>query len=256
MPLTLSATVRGPLKAYGTGYWDYFLADECIVRIKMLSGLANATTTTDSDAIAREVSRSRRNRTLVWGTFLVLAATPAVSLDAALGAPVFTTTVLVIMATAYYAKILRYKGGIPKDEGSGFSLSGDIASVSSEKAIMPTVVGYKVGPNHWFVRRSFLTFDCFHARNIVWAYERRVRHMLYGIVPLYSEYHLLLKLDSGREITKRYSKGNVGVAMNFIQNTAPWAVFGYSKELDEVWRKRRDAFLAGVNERRRAFVLA
>ncbi|TLX99134.1 MAG: hypothetical protein E6K90_07785, partial [Thaumarchaeota archaeon] len=106
--MTLSATVRGPLKAYGTGYWDYFLADECIVRIKMLSGLANATTTTDSDAIAREVSRSRRNRTLVWGTFLVLAATPAVSLDAALGAPVFTTTVLVIMATAYYAKILRY----------------------------------------------------------------------------------------------------------------------------------------------------
>ena len=43
MPLTLSATVRGPLKAYGTGYWDYFLADECIVRIKMLSGLAYTT---------------------------------------------------------------------------------------------------------------------------------------------------------------------------------------------------------------------
>jgi len=225
-------------------------------RNSRVMSLANATTTTDSDAIAREVSRSRRNRTLVWGTFLVLAATPAVSLDAALGAPLFTTTVLAIMATAFYAKVLRYKGRIPKDEGSGFSLAGDIASVSSKKATIPTVVGYKVGPNHWFVRRSFLTFDCFHARNIVWAYERRVRHMLYGIVPLYSEYHLLLKLDSGREITKRYSKGNVGVAMNFIQNTAPWAVFGYSKELDEVWRKRRDAFLAGVNERRRAFVLA
>ncbi|TLY13412.1 MAG: hypothetical protein E6K84_04380, partial [Thaumarchaeota archaeon] len=120
--------------------------------------MANATTTTDSDAIAREVSRGRRNRMLVWGTFLVLAATPAVSLDAALGAPLFTTTVLAIMATAFYAKVLRYKGRIPKDEGSGFSLSGDIASVSSEKATIPTVVGYKVGPNHWFVRRSFLTF--------------------------------------------------------------------------------------------------
>ena len=217
------------------------------------TSLANATT--ESDAIAREVSRSRRNRTLVCGTFLVLATMLSAWLDIALGAPVFTTTVLAITALVYYAKVFRSKGRIPK-EGNGFSLSGDIASVSSKKATIPTVVGYKVGPNHWFVRRSFITFDCFHARNIVWVYEKRVRHMLYGIVPLYSEYHLLLKLDSGREIMKRYSKGDVGVAMNFVQNTAPWAVFGYSKELDELWRKRRDAFLAGVNERRRAFALA
>src|SRR5713226_7019285 len=89
--------------------------------------LANATT--DSDAIAREVSRSRRNRTLVWGAFLVLAATPAAWLDIALGAPVFTTIVLAIMALAYYSKVFRYKGRIPRDEGNGFSLSGDIASV-------------------------------------------------------------------------------------------------------------------------------
>ena len=109
------------------------------------TSLANATT--ESDAIAREVSRSRRNRTLVCGTFLVLAIMPSAWLDIALGAPVFTTTVLAITALVYCAKVFRYKGRIPK-EGNGFSLSGDIASVSSKKATIPTVVGYKVGPNH------------------------------------------------------------------------------------------------------------
>ena len=35
--------MSGPLKAYGTGYWDYFFTDEGVVRIKMFSGLAYAT---------------------------------------------------------------------------------------------------------------------------------------------------------------------------------------------------------------------
>jgi len=43
MPLILSASVSGPLKAYGTGHWDYFFTNEGIVRRKMLSGLAYTT---------------------------------------------------------------------------------------------------------------------------------------------------------------------------------------------------------------------
>ena len=41
--LTLPASESDLLKAYGTGYWDYFFTDEGIVRIKMLSGLAYTT---------------------------------------------------------------------------------------------------------------------------------------------------------------------------------------------------------------------
>ena len=40
--LTLPTSESDVLKAYGTGYWDYF-TDEGIVRIKMLSGLAYTT---------------------------------------------------------------------------------------------------------------------------------------------------------------------------------------------------------------------
>ena len=40
--MILDARVSDLLKAYGTGYWDYF-TDEGIVRIEMLSGLAYTT---------------------------------------------------------------------------------------------------------------------------------------------------------------------------------------------------------------------
>ena len=41
--LTLPTSESDLLKAYGTGYWDYYFTDEGMVRIKMLSGLAYTT---------------------------------------------------------------------------------------------------------------------------------------------------------------------------------------------------------------------
>ncbi len=125
------------------------------------------------------------------------------------------------------------------------------SAISMELMISHPQVGKSIHITpHWLVFSRGSSFQAAQLREVAWIYQSMTQHRTYG-VNTRKTYAAKVWDQKGKPMTFAGKQDDVNAALQAIMQAAPWAVVGYKTELNKQWRKQRDQFLAGVNQRRR-----
>ena len=120
---------------------------------------------------------------------------------------------------------------------------GDLAVTSAEverelqTAVKARSKGWTVTQNY-AVKRKLMSFDLFRLENLVWAYKKAVKRRVYYVIPVGTGYSAELYFSDGNaEIDGKVKK--VDEVLALADERTPWAVKGYSDDLQKPTRARR-----------------
>ena len=103
--------------------------------------------------------------------------------------------------------------------------------------------------DHYIVNSGFFTFDVLRLADLLWAYKKVTKKSV-NFVPVGKDFHAVL-VCSGGSVEWKGSEKEVEEALRHAASRAPWAVFGYSKELEGQFRRNAAAFVTAIATRRR-----
>jgi hypothetical protein len=110
---------------------------------------------------------------------------------------------------------------------------------------------------HYLIRSRFFTFDMLRLSDLLWAYKRITkRRFTINFIPMgktYETYEAVLVCYGGTAVVSGL-EGAVDTVLAFAAGCAPWAVLGFSSELQAHFDKRNQDFCAAVEQRRRQWV--
>ncbi len=102
----------------------------------------------------------------------------------------------------------------------------------------------------WVIFARGGSFQAARLQDVVWVYQLVTQHRSYGI-KTGKTYAALVWDEQGKKIAfQGRQQANVTAALEAIAQAAPWAVYGYSADLNQQWQKNRADFIAGVKQRR------
>jgi hypothetical protein len=101
----------------------------------------------------------------------------------------------------------------------------------------------------YLIQSTFFTFDLLRLSDLLWAYKRVTKHSV-NFIPTGKTYEAVLACYGGQAAVKAREK-NVDAVLAFAAERAPWAVFGFSKELETLFNKNNRDFCAAVEQRKR-----
>jgi hypothetical protein len=132
--------------------------------------------------------------------------------------------------------------------------SGD-ASTAAAQIEQELTDGQKLGkvtvtPN-WIMRQTTYGLDTVRLEDMVWFYQKVTTHRTNGI-PTGKTYSTVLHDRSGKGFEFSAKEQQVEQIMNILYDKAPWAISGYSDDLQKMWNKQRNDLIATVDERRQA----
>ena len=130
---------------------------------------------------------------------------------------------------------------------------GDIlgTSVEAEREFESGVV-YRSGrmrlTDKYAIVNGFFSFDIFRFQDLVWAYKRVIQRRV-NFIPAGKSYEAALNFYGGRSRFAASEK-KVDEVIAYAGARAPWATVGYSKELEEYFKKNTQEFCRRVEAKR------
>lgn len=100
----------------------------------------------------------------------------------------------------------------------------------------------------YLIQSTFFTFDLLQISDLLWAYKRVTKHSV-NFIPTGRKYDAVLECHGGTAVVKGSEKA-VDSILSFAVEHAPWAVCGFSKELDQLFNENNRAFCSSVEQRR------
>jgi len=108
--------------------------------------------------------------------------------------------------------------------------------------------GWRVA-DQYLIRSAPFAFDLLRVSDLLWAYKRVTKHSV-NFIPTGKTYSGVLVCYGGAaEVTGR--EKNIDALLAFAAERAPWAVFGYSNDLDKLFKQKSQEFCAAVEQRKR-----
>jgi Family of unknown function (DUF6709) len=102
----------------------------------------------------------------------------------------------------------------------------------------------------WLVLFSAYNIEVMRMADVVWAYPHVVKHYHSGIPT--GKSHFVKVFDREGATTMISVKKNVAPnLLQSIQRRVPWAIYGFSADLEQMWKKRRAEFLAAVDQQKK-----
>jgi hypothetical protein len=101
----------------------------------------------------------------------------------------------------------------------------------------------------YLIQSTFFTFDLLRLSDLLWAYKRVTKHSV-NFIPTGKTYEAVLACYGGQATVKAREK-TVDAVLAFAAERAPWAVFGFSKELETLFNKNNRDFCEAVEQRKR-----
>jgi|GEM_PF-2799706 len=99
----------------------------------------------------------------------------------------------------------------------------------------------------WILQRGFFDLQLAVLEDAVWAYMKDVQasYLLY--------YRGVIHLRSGKSFSGESTTDmkKVGAFLNALSQKAPWIIVGDNDDLQKLWKKERDGFVAQVDQRRK-----
>lgn len=103
--------------------------------------------------------------------------------------------------------------------------------------------------DQYLVQSTFFTFELLRLSELLWAYKKVTKHSV-NFIPTGKTYEAVLFCQGGGATIAGKEKTIDGV-LEFAARRSPWAIFGFSTELQQHFRKNAEAFRAAVEGRRR-----
>jgi Family of unknown function (DUF6709) len=108
--------------------------------------------------------------------------------------------------------------------------------------------GWRV-TDKYVIRSAPFAFDLLRLSDLLWAYKRVTKHSV-NFIPTGKSYSGVLVCYGGAaEVTGRET--NVDALLTFAGERAPWAIFGYSDDLNKLFKQKTQDFCAAVEQRKR-----
>lgn len=103
--------------------------------------------------------------------------------------------------------------------------------------------------DNWLVSRKG-GFDAARLQDIVWIYRHVTKTKYYGVVTVNTTHAVHLWDRFGQKIEVQLKAKQVDELLDLVARHAPWALAGYSDELNRAWSKQRPDIIAAVDQRR------
>ena len=130
---------------------------------------------------------------------------------------------------------------------------GDVLGVETETEREFRSPAYKGGgwrvTDKYLIQSTFFTFDLLRLSDLLWAYKKVTRHSV-NFIPTGKTYDAVLNCYGGCATIKGREK-LVDAIFGFVGERVPWAVFGFTKEIEALFKKDTQGFGAAVQQRRR-----
>jgi hypothetical protein len=116
-----------------------------------------------------------------------------------------------------------------------------------EHPLLSGKAGWRFG-NKYLMQSRFFTFDLLRFQDVLWAYKKVTKHSV-NFIPTGKTYEAIVNCYGGTATIPAKEK-KVHELLAFVQQRAPWAIFGFSDELAATFRKHPQDFANGVEQRR------
>lgn len=101
----------------------------------------------------------------------------------------------------------------------------------------------------WLLKPTLYGLAVMNLDDLVWSYEKVVRRRV-DFIPIGKNYSAVICDRHGQTIEHAAKRKAVASVLEELAKRAPWAVVGYSKEIEQMFKKNRAGFVAAVEERR------
>jgi hypothetical protein len=98
---------------------------------------------------------------------------------------------------------------------------------------------------NYLIQSTFFTFDLHRLADLQWAYKRVTSSNMV------KTYGAVLMMNSGGSVEIHGAEKSVDAVLDSAAQRVPWAVFGYSPEIEQHFTKDRQGFAATIEQRRR-----
>ncbi len=103
--------------------------------------------------------------------------------------------------------------------------------------------------DQYLLRSTFFSFDVLRLADLLWAYKKVTKHSV-NFIPTGKTYEAVLACYGGSATVKGTDK-TVDEVLGFAAQRTPWAVFGFSKELETLFARKTPDFCTAVEQRKR-----
>jgi hypothetical protein len=128
-----------------------------------------------------------------------------------------------------------------------------VASQIEQELAQPSVqkVGKTTVTPTWLFRQHGTGLDVVKLDQLLWIYQKVTQRRVNG-VPAGKSYAVVLSDRAGHRFEIPASEAQTTEILHLLEAKAPWAINGYSDELQKIWNKDREELVTVVNERRAA----
>jgi hypothetical protein len=103
---------------------------------------------------------------------------------------------------------------------------------------------------NWLVHSSAYDVHVMRLTDVVWAYPQVIKHYHSGIPT--GKSHFVKVFDRPGSLITVSVKKNIGPNLLLaLQRRSPWAIYGFTADLEQMWKKRRPEFLQTVDQQKK-----
>ena len=116
-----------------------------------------------------------------------------------------------------------------------------------ENPLLKCRAGWRFGKKY-LVQSRFFSFNVLRFQDVLWGFKKITKHSV-NFIPTGKTYEAIVACNGGTA-TIPAKEEKVHEILAFVQQRAPWAIFGFSDELAATFNKRRQDFAGSVEQRR------
>jgi hypothetical protein len=103
----------------------------------------------------------------------------------------------------------------------------------------------------WLVRRNTFSTWVSPIEDLAWAYKKVTKHSV-NFIPTGKSYAVVLVGRHRQRIEVQMPEKASNALLEFLAARAPWAIYGFNQEINAIWQKDPDGFVAVVDSRRQS----
>lgn len=121
--------------------------------------------------------------------------------------------------------------------------------IDSEVAQSNGKIGKAILTKSWVIAPHLYHVSIMHFDDVVWVYKKVTQRRV-NFIPAGKTYAAILCASNGRMVQIDDKQEKIDQLLESIATKAPWAIAGFSDDVQKLWDKNRDALLQAVNQRR------
>ena len=104
----------------------------------------------------------------------------------------------------------------------------------------------------WMVRRKFFSTWISPVADLIWVYKKVTKHSV-NFIPTGKTYAVVLVGRHRQRTEEQMKEKTVNEMLGDLAARVPWAIFGFTQDLEKAWRKDPSGVIAAVDSRYQQF---